>query len=417
MKNLKRLLILLILCVPCFVKADMGAPMLREFEIVVVNPDGVDYIPFQYSDVVDPHLAKDQIVIVDSDYDGKYNISVKEDDGTTTSIGYITSLDGFSIVQEEVDPTKTENDRSIIKYDTKQKAIVYNENGVYIYQGPSKIYKTVGSIKKGVNLEYQYAIDGEGGITYIYVDYKGKKGWIDILKKNVLIKNDTQFIFRVDVETECGTIPKNSISTPEYQTDKWSGSTLFEYKGCKTLIKTFKSEDVLSLYAAKGKSKVEIPVYDDSDKSNLIVTIPANTEFTYYAGSDSQMGSIDVHYVGYDGKRGWAFVTYDAFEVDYGTNPKPTNFKDTLNPEKKKEVKKETTKEDKNSNKIFNLDKNEFVIVCVSGGVILSLTAIIIIILVNSKKKSKKNKKENNSEEKNTEESNNENQNNNDIEE
>lgn len=392
MKNLKRLLILLILCVPCFVKADMGAPMLREFEIVVVNPNGVDYEPNQYSDVADPHLAKNQVVVVDSEYYGKYHISVRENDGTLTSLGEISSLDGFSIVQEEVDPTKTENDNSIKKFDKKQKAIVYNENGVSIYQGPSTIYKVVGTIKKGVNLEYQYAIDGEGGITYIYVDYNGKKGWVEILNKNVLIENDTQFIFRINVETECGTIPKNSISKPEFKTDKWSGSTLFEYKGCKTLIKTFKSDDVMTLYKSPAKSKVEIPVYDDSDKSNLITTIPANADLTYYTGSDSQMGTIDIHYVEYDGKRGWAFVTYDAFEIDYENTIRSTDFKDTLNTEKKKEIKKETKKEEKKNNKILGLDAKEFTIICTGAGVIVALTALVIILLVNKKKSTKKNK-------------------------
>ena len=390
MKFIKKLLVLLIICVPCFVKADMGAPMLREFEIVVVNPNGVDYEPYQFSDVSDPHLAKDQVVVVDSEYDGKYHISVKENDGSLTSIGYISSLDGFSIVQEVVDPTKTENDKSIIKYDTKQKAIVYNKNGVNIYQGPSKIYKTVGTIEKDVNLEYQYAIDGEGGITFIYVDYKGKKGWVDILNKNVLIQNDIQYIFRVNYETEwCGTIPKNSISKPEYKSDRWSGSTLFEYKGCETLIKTFKSEDVMALYKNPAKSKVEIPVYDDSDKTNLITTIPANTDFTYYAGSDSQMGTIDTHYVEYDGKRGWTFVTYDDFEVNYGIKSKTTDFKDTLNPEKKEVVKKETKKEEKKSNKILGLDAKEFTVICTAAAIIVSITTMVMVVLVNKKKNNK----------------------------
>ena len=392
MKNLKRLLILLILCVPCFVKADMGAPMLREFEIVVVNPNGVDYEPYQFSDVSDPHLAKDQVVVVDSEYDGKYNISVKNDDGTTTSIGTITSLDGFSIVQEVVDPTKTSNDTSIKKFDTKQKAIVYNEKGVSIYQGPSKIYKSVGTIKKGTELEYQYAIDGEGGVTYIYIDYNGKKGWVEILEKNVLIENDTQYIFRIDVETECGTIPKNTIVTPKYKTDKWSKSALFDYKGCKTMQIIFRSDDIMPLYKNSAKSKVEIPVYDDSDKTNLITTIPANTDFTYYTGTDSMMGTIDTHYVEYDGKRGWTFVTYDAFEVDYSNYTKSGSLKDTLTNEKKEEIKKESKKEEKKDNKILNLNKNEFVIVCVSGGILISLTSIVIIVLVNKKKKAKKNK-------------------------
>jgi len=390
MKNLKRLLILLILCVPCFVKADMGAPMLREFEMVVVNPDGVDYEPFQYSDVADPHLAKDQVVIVESEYGGKYSILLKEEDGTKTSIGYISSLDGFSIVKEEVDPTKTENDPSIIKYDSKQKAIVYNEKGVNIYQGPSKIYKNIGTIKKGTKLEYQYAIDGEGGITYIYVDYNGKKGWVDILEKNVLIENEVQYIFRIDVDTECGVIPKNTIIKPEYKTDRWSKSALFNYNKCSSMLYVFKSDEILPLYNGKAKSKVDIAVYEDPDKTNLITTIPANTEFIYYTGTDATFGSLDIQYVEYDGKKGWSFAALDDFEIT------KIEYNDYAKLDNKKEVKKEKTKatkkETKKSDKILNIDSKEFVIICASAGIILSLTAIVIIVLVNKKKKAKKNK-------------------------
>lgn len=390
MKHIKKLFILLLLCVPCFVKADMGAPMLREFEIVVVNPDGVNYEPLQYSDVSDPHLAKDQVVVVESEYDGKYYISVREEDGTLTGIGTINSLEGFSIVQEVVDPTKNENDLSIKKYDSKQKAIVYSENGVNIYQGPSKIYKNVGTIKKGAKLEYQYAIDGEGGITYIYVDYNGKKGWVEILEKNVLIQNEAQYIFRVDVESECGIIPKNTIIKPEYKTDRWSRSALFEYNKCKTLLNIFKSDDIITLYNGKAKSKVEIAVYDDSDKTNLITTIPANTEFKYYGGTDATFGSLDIQYVEYEGKRGWSFASLEDYEI---TNIEYDDYANLDNSDKegKKETKKNTKKETKKENKILNIDSKEFVILCVAAGVIVSLTALVIILLINKKKKAKKN--------------------------
>ncbi len=389
MKKIKKLLIIMLLLIPCFVKADMGAPMLREFEVVVVNPEGVDYEPNEYVEEATGHLNKDEVVIVMSEFNNKYDIAIKKATGEKVSIGSIKSFDGFSIVQDEVDPTKTTNDNSITKFDTKQKAIVYNEKGVSIYQGPSKIYKVVGSIKKGTKLEYEYAIDGEGGITYIYVEYNGKKGWVEILNKNVLIENKNQYIFRVDVDSECGVIPKNTIITPEYSTDRWSKAALFEYKKCKTLLNTFRSEEVMPLYKATAKSKIDIPVYEDSDKTNIITTIPANTEFKYYTGTDSQMGTIDTQYVEYDGKRGWSFATYDDLDINYGEMNNDTGLKDTKEKEAKKEIKKETEVNKKNSNKILNLNSKEFIVVCAGGAVVLSLTALVIIVLVNKKKKSK----------------------------
>ena len=388
MKNIKKILIIMLLFIPCFVKADMGAPMLREFEMVVVNPEGVDYEPYEYAEEATGHLNKDEVIVVMSEYNNEYDIALKKATGEKVSIGKIKSFDGLSILQDVVDPTKITNDNSINKYDTKQKAIVYNEKGVGIYQGPSKIYKNVGYLKKGTKLEYEYAIKSEGTITYIYVDYNGKKGWVEILEKNVLIENEVQYIFRVDVESECGIIPKNTIIKPEYKTDKWSKSALFEYKKCKSMLYTFKSDEILPLYNGKAKSKVEIAVYDDSDKTNLITTIPANTEFIYYTGTDATYDSLDIQYVEYDGKRGWSFASLEDFEITKIEYNDYANL-DNYDKEAIKVTKKNTKKETKKDNKILNLDSKEFIILCAGGAVVLSLTALVIVVLVNKKKKNK----------------------------
>ena len=42
MKKFKVLLISLLL-LPCMVKADMGAPEMKPYEMVVTNPEGIDY--------------------------------------------------------------------------------------------------------------------------------------------------------------------------------------------------------------------------------------------------------------------------------------------------------------------------------------------------------------------------------------
>ena len=401
MKNLKKILILLILFIPIFVNADMGAPVLREFEIVVVNPNGVDYTPYQYSDVADPHLAKDTIVYVKAEYNGTYEIGVKDSD-TIISIGTIDSLDGFSIVQEEVDPTKTENDKSIIKYDSKQKAIVNNENGVDILQGPSTVYKKVGTIKKGTELEYEYAIKGESGITYIYVTYDGKKGWVDILNENVLISNNQQDIFRNDVSRSCGTIPNNTITTPNYRTDSWSRKALFEYNDCKVLLNIFRSEDVLLVtpgtqdWPSNYKTLKDVNVYETADTSSKLVgTIPAGTEVVMLACVDEMTSDVNVQYIDYNGMRGWSVGNPSEMYEHVGGTLKDIKVEDTLKlkantDEKKVEVKKDNNKN--NNSKILGLSSKEFVIVCAAAGVLLSLTGVIIIVLINKKKNTKKNK-------------------------
>ena len=110
MKKLKKIFILLIVFISFIainsVKADMSAPELRPYEVVVTNPSGIDY--YNYKGEVAGHLNKDDKVYVIYEYDGKYTLGVKTTKygfETQDSIGTVSTLDGFSLVDAEVDPT------------------------------------------------------------------------------------------------------------------------------------------------------------------------------------------------------------------------------------------------------------------------------------------------------------------------
>lgn len=401
MKIIRRIILFLAIILSVLwieaVHADMSAPELREFEIVVINPDGVDY--YDYKGTTIGHLNKGDIVIVLYEYNGTYTIGKKEINQygreVNKNLGDIKSLKGFSIVQEEVDPTKLSDDKSITKYDTSRKARIYASEGVDIYKGPSDVYEKVGHIKKDVVLTYDYSVNSiAGGTTHIYVNYNGVKGWVEILDSKVLIQNDTQYIFSTDVTSECGTVPRNSVTTPNYKTDAWSHDTLFEYNGCEFIHDTFRDEEIYDIYAYNQVTAKEVTLYEYADtSSNVVATIPKGTEVTVLASKDS-LGDPDyVMYIKYNDTKGWALGTGEIF--DYGKKPEINEDEPEIKVEDTIEVEESPVPTEEPITKTPGL--TTFIILCTSGTGFLVITALVIIILVN---KSKKDKKEEEKEEK-----------------
>ena len=399
MKIFKKIILFLAIIISVLwieaVYADMSGPELRQFEVVVTSPDGIDY--YDYKESVSGHLNKDDIVVVMYEYNGKYEIGEREKNqyGGHNTLGHINSLNGFSIVEEEVDPTKLSDDNTITKYDTPQKAMVYVEEGVDVYSGPSTVYKKVGHIKKDTKLTYKYAVATYGNVTHIYVSNEGVKGWVEILNGKVLIQNGTQYVFKNDIDTECETIPKNSVTTPIYKTDSWSHDTLFEYNNCSTLIDTFRDDQIINIYPNNYVTTKEITIYKEADPSSeLLTTIPAGTEVSVLAGGDIMSGTENTRYIKYNDVIGWSLDDDSAF-----------NWNDSNSEEKEKEKIEDTIKledieiPEKKSNieepagsvemPRSNFSLFVFIVICALGVSILVATAIVIIVLVNKSKKNK----------------------------
>ena len=188
MKKILSLVLVLavMLIMPFAVKADMGAPNTKPFDMVVINPNGIEYYENQYDEnthewnkISVGKLKKDTVFTVTSGFNNEYNIEVNEKHYV------LTSLDGSGLVSEEFTPK--EEDNYVKKLNKKGEVLVYVKSGVALKKGPADIYKSVATIKKGTKLTYQYYI-GEGNIdsaAYVYVSYNGKKGWIDTLNSKV----------------------------------------------------------------------------------------------------------------------------------------------------------------------------------------------------------------------------------------
>lgn len=389
MKYIKNILIALAIIISVLwievVHADMSGPELREFEVVVINPDGVDY--YDYNGTVKGHLNKDDVVLVMYEYNGKYTLGKKETASYgeySKSIGDVNSLEGFSIVQEEVDPTKLTDDNTITKYDEPQKAKVVNTDGVDVYAGPSSIYKRVGHIDNGTILTYKYSTEG----THIYVEYNGFKGWAEILKGKILVQNDTQYIFSKDVVTECGTVPKNSITTPIFKTDRWTHKAVFEYNNCEFMHNTLKDEEVFGIYPYNRIPKIDVSLYEYADTSSTVLTtIPANTEITTLAASDYFYDENVIIYAEYNGIKGWIIEDINNISFSVSSDPEEeVKVEDTIKIEDIELPTKEPTGGSvEMPRSTFPL--KVFILLCILGVSVLAVTAVVIIILVNRSKK------------------------------
>lgn len=365
------------------VYADMSAPEMREFEVIVTNSDGVDY--YDYKGNVSGHLNKGEKVFVIYEYDGKYTLGIKTNKygfESNESIGSVNSLKDFALVETEVDPELKPDDGKITKYNEPQKAIVYASEGVDIFKGPSDVYEKIGHINKDTQLTYQYAIR-DIDITYIYVTYGDVKGWVNILKGKVLIQNDTQYVFRNDVDTKCGIIPKNSVTTPTYRTDAWKHETLFEYNNCKVLIRSFRDSEILDIYAYQQIVNKDITLYKDANSSSEVIgTIPSGSEVTVLAGGDFMAETENVRYIKYNDLVGWSLDSDDTFDSTSNGNPEENKepiIDDTIKIEDI-EIPENNVEKPKQR---LGLGLNLFIILCACGVGLLVITAVVVIILVN----------------------------------
>ena len=364
------------------VKADMGAPMLRPYEMVVTAEDGIDYYDYQGNKM--GHLNKGDKFSVSYAYDNKYTILVNNSRVKDNEKSFrLSSLEGTMLAVEEITPESIMDEKnngvSVEKVTKNNGAIVYAPEGVDIRKGPSDVYDKVGHLDKDTTFNYTYAISG-GGITHVYAEVDGVKGWIDILKSKVLLENTSRYIASMDLDLECATIPKNTILTPKYVTDAWTGQALLEKDECTKLWYYRKGlKGLLVMYENETTDEKDLTVYEYAfNDGEKVVTIPANTKYKALAWGvyfdETTKKSSDMRYVNYNGKTGW-ITTYFDENVTPEEIPEPTTTT--------------TTAAVITPGYIDNRTPLEIILPYVISGLVGVLIVLVIIILVNRKKKNK----------------------------
>ncbi len=376
-KKVSLLVLLFLLFMPLIAKADMGAPMVRTYEAVVIKVDGADYYE-QDNDwnwEKKGHLNKDDKVKIEfeSTDDGEVYLAFNKGGGY-----YFVKASDVAPLEKEVKP----NGEGIIELDKEQKIRVEAKEGVEVKKGPSVAYETVGTLKKGTEATYKYEIDESG---YIYVDTGDIKGWVLTLEGTVLFSGG-DYVLADDIELTCGKVPANTVLKDTWYTDMWTGDILIEYKNCKDYFNWFKdSRFVVYGRNITGNVTKEAVMYEKPNMKKKVGTIPKDGKMKIYSENyiedEYDPDAKALIYVEYDGQKGW-IVTDNIIYNDEKFEDEEEKKQEVEEPKEEKKESKEDDEEEESK-----IDTKTIVIVCVVGAGAFALGAIATIILVNRKNK------------------------------
>jgi flagellar basal body-associated protein FliL len=398
MKKIIILLLALFVMLPVVVSADLGAPSTIIYKATVVKEEGIDCYDFGEEGYFKKgHLDKGAEVYIhgdlDSSHDGKtYSYySLNQDGYGPDNSGYVLANEVIP-VEGDVSPTQ----KGVSKL-TKPVEFIVNANVAYVRRGPAASYESNGELSKGTKSTYEYYVPGSG---YIYVDVNGVKGWVNMLGKTVLTKS-SGYITVHSINTDCGTIPANTLIEDAWTATAWDGVALLKLSnGCETFYRTFHSTNIYGLSEAKEmKATKEIEVYDNMDDLKVIATIPVDYGLTILARYSGVTSGGGTYYIDYNKTKGWIsgyemMVDGEGIKIEEiekeeekeeKENPVATEEQKIAEKEnKKKEAKKEETKKQEKTT-----DTMTIVIMCCVGALAIAAGAGATILLVNKKKKAK----------------------------
>lgn len=411
MKRVYKLLILfLVLCVPVVVKADMGAPMIKEYKATVINPEGIDYYRNEYNKETKEYESKkvghlnsgDTFTVLYENEKGaiagdKAYLACSLGDGWENNFFiYEEDIKGVRPVESEFIPND-ENIKDIGKhYKSMLNALTNAE--VNLYKGPSIAYEVITTIPKETKLSYEYVIGDtdETGTVYIYTEYNGNKGWISVLDAKVLFEYSQKNVTFEDIQTDCGVIPAGTVFTSRYVTDMWDKSVSYETDGCRALVNNFRSEKIATYYDSDTYYEVkrDIRLYEKpKNKGKIVYTIKKGSQITINYTNESEEEYSD-YYFEIDGQKGFVFLKTDSGIFEYIDRSKVTSTTSTST------TTEETTSEEITTDESYSLGSTnsktsvektkEIIIISTIVGVALALTAIVIIVIVNKKNKNTK---------------------------
>ena len=333
------LLLVFGLCVPAF--ADIGAPYFMEYEIRIINKDGVYLEGYNATEFI-PY---DTVLTVTGDFieeDGSISYSVSYNDvwGTINGDDAIMLDDGVHYSEG-------------VKL-TNPKSYVVIREGAFLHKGPSDAYETVGSeIPVGTEFDCYYAIDTSSDCAWAYTTINGVGGWIYIYQyfyqtkvackvnkysnygNDLFVAKEGVKLLDIsgDTRQEIGEeIPVGTRLTFEYYIDSVKNILVqTEYNGVTGWISAdewFNDETdnkvAISKLTAFFINSGSYPIYKElcNTASEIIGTVEGNTMIkTIYAClSEYSVETYDYNYeyfesswygIEVDGQLGWINITQD----------------------------------------------------------------------------------------------------------
>lgn len=336
---MKKIFILL-LCIgsvilPSIVKADMGAPELISYEVIVTNKNGAKDSD---SDTVIPY---DTVCTVnfETDWQGYLELTAecKGFSGTYTLRG-----EDVRILSDEYQPTSDD------KLDSPVRFYIYKD--IEMYSGPSYKYEQIGeTIPAGQIVTVTYADYEE---VWGYTEYNGKKGWIYIYwydkgnkiarvienddEKKLITVRDIDRLYkypndslvdsdgnRPDVDVIEVSIPAGTALTAEYHYPILKDNGLFyvEYNGVKGWIDSYEGVAVRSKGSVLALSPNDIKIYDEKYKSTSIdISRYQDFSYEYRATLYENYKEVFIYAITYNNKNYFFEIRFnsedDEFEND-----------------------------------------------------------------------------------------------------
>ena len=407
MKKILLFIVSLMVLVPNIVLADMGAPVVKEYEAEVSNPDGAAI--YKYDSNQRKYIATEEKVA----YGTKIDV-------TSEYNGLITFEYNNVIVDIRVeDITPVEKTPKNIELGEKKNALVIRD--IEIKKGPAEAYETTGkTIKGNTNIEVRELKDVY--TAWVYVEYNGTKGYINSINNDVVFKSkyDSEIMIAKDSKIlsikgsdinledgaykveEIGSIPAYTIIKNPYEASQWTRAFYITYNNKSGFVyESDVAHKVQHDYLTTAKTKV----YKEQDRNSKVVeTLEKGYLLKKPYVSYPENCQSRIFYESADKKiKGW-IIDDECGESDVRTvkvidnsedNNDDTNIATTITTTEK--ITKDA--EDEISDKL-ELSTKDYIIICLAGGMIVSLTALVTIILVNKKHKKSDNNKEDQSEEK-----------------
>lgn len=158
----------LIVLIPIFSQADIGAPAIPEYDAIVIKADGTELLNNNYESMGIIVPFNSNIVVKYEYYFDNKNYANIEYNGEN---GYV-KIEDISASVDGIDFSEFENVES-----QNLEMYAYKE-GAYLYKGPSVTYGRVDNnemVKVGDTVKILYDAGGE---CWGYVNYNGTKGWV-----------------------------------------------------------------------------------------------------------------------------------------------------------------------------------------------------------------------------------------------
>ena len=387
---MKKIILVLISLFILNVKADMGPPMIIEYEAVVTNKNGASC----YSDgkKTSEIVPFGEVVKVMFEIDGKYvDASYGENKSCNLRASDIKAkTDSFSYKEDGVDKI------------TSKKAIILAKGGLNMRKGPSIAYSKVVTIPQYsvVTLKYR------AGTFWYYAEYNGKSGWISGMNEyfgmegdEILYSYNSVDIYDMNNKNKkIGTIPPLTEITSYLELVQYTGPAyLVNYNGIKgyVLYMPNKVEGTLQLLKDaklyQGKKIVKtLSKGEKFDFSNMDYSEMSETDTGFYL--PDQKGYVILDTNDYKMINEPKKVEKTTMVIGKGLFGEKNTTKPDNNNEEQNEVienRQEEVKEEVKEKTESKFNTKEIIIIVLLASILLALTALIIIKLVNMKKDKK----------------------------